>query len=956
MAKSARVLRLPPRIRLGTIILVMMVFVPFVVESKISPADAGAMQDLLASLKGLDSLKWSQTTDPCTDWEKVTCSGDRVSAIQIGSQSLSGLLPSSISNLTSLTRLELQSNKISGKLPSLKGLSTLQVLLLHGNLFTFMPSDFFSGLTSMQVVSLDYNPFDPWELPLSLKDCSALVNFSANGVNLTGSVPEMLADAGSFPGLTHVNLAFNMLEGTLPPGFGLGSPITVLWLNGQNGKSGGLTGDISVVRNMTNLQQLWLHSNQFSGPLPDFSQLVGLWDLELRDNHLTGPVPTSLPAIKTLKNVTLTNNLLQGPVPEFAKDVHLDMDVATERFCLKVPGDCDPRVTALLSAVKEFGYPERFADSWKGNDPCANWAGIGCDAKGDIILITFKSMDLIGTISPDFSLFPALQRLLLSGNKISGTIPKVLTSLVNLKELDLSDNSLSGAVPAFTKNVKVVTSGNPDIGKDVSGLVTSSSTGSQTSGGSDAGTNDGRKHSMPIGVIVGSIMGCAAGVAFIIVGFFLYKKKNNPFNRVQTANTMVIHPRHSSSDRDLVKISIAALNGGGAGTSSEPISREASNLGDVHVVESGNMVISIQVLRSVTNNFSSDNILGQGGFGTVYKGELHDGTKIAVKRMESGAMGTKGLNEFQSEIAVLTKVRHRHLVSLLGYCLDGNERLLVYEYMPQGTLSRHLFNWKEEGLRPLEWKKRLSLALDVARGVEYLHSLAHQSFIHRDLKPSNILLGDDMKAKVADFGLVRLAPDGKVSLQTTLAGTFGYLAPEYAVTGRVTTKADVFSFGVILMELLTGRKALDDTQPEDSIHLVTWFRRMQLKKESFSKMIDSTIELDDETVSSVNTIVELAGHCCAREPYQRPEMGHAVNVLSSLVEMWKPTDGDLEEACGIDLDMTLPQALKKWQAFEDSSRFDAGPSSYAPSMNNTQTSIPTRPNGFADTFTSTDGR
>lgn len=776
-----RVLRLPPSIRLGIIFVIILGFVLLLVDSKISPEDDGAMQDLLASLKGLDSLKWSTTTDPCTDWEKVSCSGGRVSAIQIGSQSLSGLLPSSISNLTSLIRLELQSNKISGALPSLKGLSTLQVLLLHGNLFTSMPSDFFSGLTSIQVVSLDYNQFHPWELPPSLKDCSALVNFSANGVNLTGSVPDILADAGTFPGLSHVNLAFNMLEGTLPPGFGLGSPIAVLWLNGQNGKSGGLTGDISVVGNMTNLQQLWLHSNQFSGPLPDFSQLVNLWDLELRDNHLTGPVPTSLAAIKTLKNVTLTNNLLQGPVPEFGKDVHLDMNVATERFCLKVPGDCDPRVTALLSVVKEFGYPERFAESWKGNEPCTNWVGIGCDAKGEIILITFKTMDLTGTISSDFSLFPALQRLLLSGNKISGTIPKSLTSLVNLKELDLSNNSLSGAVPVFTKNVKVVTSGNPDIGKeDISNPDTSSDTGSQTSGGSDIGTDGGTKHSTSIGVIVGSILGSITCIALITVGFFLYKKKSNPFNRVQTPNTMVIHPRHSSSDRDLVKISVAALNGGGAGTSSEPISREASSLGDVHVVESGNMVISIQVLRSVTNNFSSDNILGQGGFGTVYKGELHDGTKIAVKRMESGAMGTKGLNEFQSEIAVLTKVRHRHLVSLLGYCLDGNERLLVYEYMPQGTLSQHLFNWKEEGLRPLEWKKRLSLALDVARGVEYLHSLAHQSFIHRDLKPSNILLGDDMKAKVADFGLVRLAPDGKVSLQTTLAGTFGYLAPEYA--------------------------------------------------------------------------------------------------------------------------------------------------------------------------------
>jgi serine/threonine protein kinase len=145
-------------------------------------------------------------------------------------------------------------------------------------------------------------------------------------------------------------------------------------------------------------------------------------------------------------------------------------------------------------------------------------------------------------------------------------------------------------------------------------------------------------------------------------------------------------------------------------------------------------------------------------------------------------MGNKGLNEFKSEIAVLTKVRHRNLVSLLGYCLDGNERILVYEYMPQGTLSQHLFEWSENNLRPLEWKKRLSVALDVARGVEYLHSLAQQTFIHRDLKPSNILLGDDMKAKVADFGLVRLAPaDGKcVSIETRLAGTFGYLAPEYA--------------------------------------------------------------------------------------------------------------------------------------------------------------------------------
>ena len=143
-------------------------------------------------------------------------------------------------------------------------------------------------------------------------------------------------------------------------------------------------------------------------------------------------------------------------------------------------------------------------------------------------------------------------------------------------------------------------------------------------------------------------------------------------------------------------------------------------------------------------------------------------------------MDEKGLSEFTAEIAVLTKVRHINLVSLLGFCLDGSERLLVYEHMPQGALSKHLINWKSEGLKPLEWKTRLGIALDVARGVEYLHGLAQQIFIHRDLKPSNILLGDDMRAKVSDFGLVRLAPEGKTSFQTKLAGTFGYMAPEYA--------------------------------------------------------------------------------------------------------------------------------------------------------------------------------
>ena len=207
----------------------------------------------------------------------------------------------------------------------------------------------------------------------------------------------------------------------------------------------------------------------------------------------------------------------------------------------------------------------------------------------------------------------------------------------------------------------------------------------------------------------------------------------------------------------------------------------SDNMENVHLLDTGNLVISIQVIRDITGNFSEENLLGKGGFGSVYKGELDDGTKIAVKKMESSVVTNKGLDEFHAEISVLTKVRHRHLVSLLGYCIDGDERILVYEYMPMGTLSDHLFERKKFEFPPLTWERRLNIALDVARGMEYLHGLARESFIHRDLKPSNVLLGDDYRAKVSDFGLVKMAPGGgKFSIETRLAGTFGYLAPEYA--------------------------------------------------------------------------------------------------------------------------------------------------------------------------------
>lgn len=518
---------------------------------------------------------------------------------------------------------------------------------------------------------------------------------------------------------------------------------------------------------------VYLQSNSLTGSVPDLSAVSGLQVLDLRDNQITGPVPASLVRMKSLQTVVLTNNLLQGPVPVFDASVKLDLKPESERFCLDEPGDCDPRVNTLLSIAGAVGYPIRFAQNWKGNDPCTNWIGISCDGSGNVSVVNFQKMDLVGFISPEFGSLGSLQKLMLSNNHLTGSIPPELVNLKMLKVLDVSNNALSGEVPKFT-NVQVITAGNPDIGKDIGGPPGGSSPG----GGGSSPSGEGGKSN--VGVIVGSVVGGIVGIGIVGLLAFCYLKKRKAMSGIPVPSTST-NPQHSGSDVELLKFR-------------EDTSATGSGPAAIQVVEPVNLVISIQVLRAVTNNFDEANILGRGGFGTVYKGNL-DGTMVAVKRMQPGAVGSKGLSEFRSEISVLTKVRHRHLVSLLGYCLEDNERILVYEYMPQGTLSDHLFNWAEAKLKPLDWKMRLNIALDVARGVEYLHSLMNESFIHRDLKPSNILLGDDMRAKVADFGLVRLAPEGKqCSVETRVAGTFGYLSPEYAGNSHSPTFSLVLQY------------------------------------------------------------------------------------------------------------------------------------------------------------------
>ncbi|XP_031111834.1 receptor-like kinase TMK4 [Ipomoea triloba] len=836
--------------------------------------DATVMSKLFAAISPAPS-GWSISKDHCT-WTNVECakSTGSVVSINLDSQSISGEIPSELKHLTSLRSLSVQNNFLSGRLPSFANMSNLEQLYLDNNKFSSIPSGFVLGVPNLKTFSISENGnLGPWQIPSYLIGSTNLNVFHASNASITGAIPDFF---DSFPNLQNLRLSYNNLTGPLPWSIGR-SKIQNLWLDNQKQ---GLSGTIDVISSMTQLSQLWLQGNAFTGPIPDLSKCLNLFDLQLGDNQLTGVVPVSLTGHPNLENITLQNNKLQGPMPLFRDKVKATLG-DTNSFCIDTPGPCDPQVTALLAIAGGFGYPITLAQSWKGNDACQNWAFITCDSQGkNVTTVNLGNQRFSGTISPNFSKLTSLRNLYLNDNNLTGPIPENLTTLPNLQVLDVSNNNLSGPIPSFPPAVKISIHGNLFLGKNVSSSDPGNGGSPYTVLNSEAPGNS---------IEYALTVGLAAKTIILFFAFFVLK----------SLTVLVCYKCHAWRKGLFVKVARMSNN--------QTVSTN-SEAKKIPAKKAGIVAIPIQVLQKATNFFSQENVLGSGGYGVVYMGELDDETKIAVKRMKDGGTLTKRMNEFQAEISFLNNVRHRNLVTLLGYCINENERLLVYEYMPQGTLGHHLFDCQKHGFGPLTWNQRVTIALDVARGIEYLHNLAPQSFIHRDIKSSNILLNNDMRAKVADFGLVKMTLDGKSSVDTRVAGTFGYLAPEYATTGRVTKKVDVYAFGVVLMELITGKKAVDKTLANEMCHLVTWFHKVIRKSHNLRNAIDPTLDHDEQIFESISKVAELAIHCTANKSFGRPDMGHVVNVLCPYVQQWRPLRlEEINEKCGgVDIHMSLP--------------------------------------------------
>ncbi|XP_060961913.1 probable receptor-like protein kinase At2g23200 [Cannabis sativa] len=334
----------------------------------------------------------------------------------------------------------------------------------------------------------------------------------------------------------------------------------------------------------------------------------------------------------------------------------------------------------------------------------------------------------------------------------------------------------------------------------------------------------------PKTTVVSSVLGSVAFLCILATGFYFFSKRR----RSKAIENSVWSKRSSTTKHPVQNL----------------------NLG---------LKIPFSEIKSATKNFSPTQQIGKGGFGIVYKGILSNGTQVAIKRSSPGS--GQGLSEFETEIMVLSKIRHQHLVSLIGYCEERSEMILVYEFMENGSLTDHLYNSDSPSL---SWKQRLDICIGAARGLKYLHNDSPQVIIHRDVKSANILLDQNLIAKVADFGLSKSGPPEESHISTKVKGTFGYLDPEYFTSQQLSQKSDVYSFGVVLLEVLCARPAIDTHLPRDQINLAEWAKYCN-NKGVIEEIIDPSIK-PQISPNSLQKFMETAEKCLQEEGVDRPSM------------------------------------------------------------------------------------
>ncbi|KAJ1288757.1 hypothetical protein BS78_02G112500 [Paspalum vaginatum] len=853
---------------------------------------------------------------------------------------LSGRIPSFIGQFSAMQHLSMGFNPFSGPLPQeLGNLTNLNLLGISLDNFTGGLPEALGNLSKLQQMYIDSSGFSG-PFPSTFSKLKQLTILRASDNDFTGKIPDYL---GSLTNLQDLGLQGNSFEGPIPASFSNLTRLTTLKVGDiVNGSS-----SLEFISNLTSLGILVLRNCKVSGNLGtvSISKLANLTLLDLSFNSITGQIPQSiltmekleflflgnnsltgsLPELKSasLQNLDFSYNQLSGSLPPWATENGLHLNLVANQFALDSTDDSilPPGLDCLQQDTPcSLGSPQYYSfavdcgsnRSMTGSDKTV-YDEDAADLGAASYYVTGQTRWGVSSVGLFNEASNGMDIIYSSNQQFQNTADPGLFQTARMSASSLRYYGLGLENGEYTVVLQFAETGYPDtqtwqsLGRRVFDIYVQ---GSLREKDFDIRKTAGGKSF----IAVNKSYTATVSKNFLEIHLF-WAGKGTCCIPTQgyygpLISALSVTPNFTPSVRNGVpkkKSKAGAISGIVIGCSvlllaalfgmfmfTKRRRRQAREQQELYDLIGQPDVFSFAELKLATDNFSPRNILGEGGYGTVYKGTLADGRAVAVKQLSQSSR--QGKRQFVAEVATISAVQHRNLVKLHGCCIDGKTPLLVYEYLENGSLDRALFGRKGE--LTLDWPTRFEVILGIARGLAYLHEESGVRIVHRDIKASNVLLDADLTPKVSDFGLARLYnEEDKSHVSTTrIAGTFGYLAPEYAMRGHLSEKADVFAFGVVVLEAVSGRSNTDASLDESKIYLLEWAWDLYEGKQPLG-VVDA--RLDGFDAEEALRAIRVALLCTQGSPHQRPAMSRALAMLTGKAE--------------VDDEVTRPSYVTEWQ-------------------------------------------
>ncbi|XP_061338168.1 probable LRR receptor-like serine/threonine-protein kinase At1g53420 [Gastrolobium bilobum] len=885
----------------------------------------------------IDPCNWSMTETMIYGEEnKVSCNCSmlndnfcHVVKIVLKSQNLQGTLPPELIRLPYLQEIDLTRNYLSGTIPREWGSSKLQQISLLGNRLTGPIPTELANITNLKRLILEFNQFYG-NLPPELGNLSHIEQLHLSSNNFTGELPGTLARLTT---LKEFRISDNQFSGNIPDFIQRWTSLEELVIQGS-GLSGPIPSGISFLQklidlrisdlngtdstfprvdNMKGLKTLILRSCNINDTLPHYlANLTLLQVLDLSYNKLSEDFPRNIKDLTGATYIYLTGNFLSGPVPELTKSTDRNLDLSYNNFTVE---NQEPE-TCYAQNVNLFA-------SFRRN----NSGPVSCNSSTRICTKTVKSLHIncggkqttIGGITYEEDIDPAGPAVYKEsrGNWAisntghfldNNTSPFLPYTSENQTRLYMTDTELY-------KNARIspvsltyygfcLENGDYTVKLRFAEIMftddnTYSSLGRRlfdvyiqgkrvlkdfNIANEAQGVGKELKKQFPAHVSSNDLE-----IRFYWAGkgttYIPYKSINGPLISAISVKYISVNCGELSSNMSagaivaivaaavvaVILIVVGMLWWRGYLGKKHLLVRELKDLD----LQTG--LFTLHQIKAATNNFDISNKIGEGGFGPVYKGILSNGTVIAVKQLSPKS--EQGKREFINEIGMISALQHPCLVKLYGCCVEGDQLLLVYEYMENNSLAKALFGPEECRLK-LNWPTRKKICVGIARGLAFLHEESKLKVVHRDFKAANVLLDEDLNPKISDFGLAKLNEEDNTHISTRIAGTYGYMAPEYAMHGYLTDKADVYSFGIVVLEIVSGTRNTLHRSKEEAVYLLDWARLLE-EKGNLMELVDKRL-VSDFNEEEVMMIVKVALLCTNATSNLRPTMSSVLSILEGI--------------------------------------------------------------------------